>query len=399
MNLSKLEKEGRKWVEDGIITQEQLASITNRYSKQDANVLVVLFAILLTSLALLTFIFSDWAQVAHLSRVIIILGFTISLYIFGDQLYSRKQILYGISFIILGYVGFAASLFLVINNYEVVLYNSWPFVLLSLVGLGLYIIYTHLLLFYLSIVILTFGQLFTEFSYTTYSYALLAILIIGFGHFVIRHANKLLAYLFGISLVINLLSLALSFEGYYYWFIVYMFAFYLIAHFIPNEVLSKPFKLLSLGSMFIYNMFQATWLQDGYYQDEIELSGLFLVILLILVAFMIIIKRVTFKTIDYIYLLLFIPTIYLPYASLITILILFTLSSALLIVGYQHERHQLITYGTVAFLLSTLTVYIEFAWNVMNKSLFFLIGGLILFSFSVLLEKNRRKLKEKEEVE
>lgn len=399
MNLSKLEKEGKKWVEDGIITEEQLTLISNRYTKQDANVLVILFAILLTSLALLTFIFSDWAQVAHLSRVIIILGFTISLYILGDQLYNKKHILYGISFIILGYIGFAASLFLVINNYEVVLYNSWPFVLLSLTGLGLYFIYNHLLLFYLSIVILTFGQLFSEFSYTTYSYALLAILIIGFGYFTIRHANKLVAYLFGISLVINLVSLALSFEGNYYWFIVYMFAFYLVAHFIPNEVLSKPFKLLSLGSMFIYNMFQATWLQDGYYQDEIKLSGLFLVILLILVAFMIIIKRVTFKTIDYVYLLLFIPTIYLPYASLITILILFTLSAALLIIGYKHERHQLITYGTVAFLLSTLTVYIEFAWNVMNKSLFFLIGGLILFSFSLLLERNRRQVKEKKEVE
>lgn len=90
MNLSKLEKEGKKWVEDGIITEEQLTLISNRYTKQDANVLVILFAILLTSLALLTFIFSDWAQVAHLSRVIIILGFTISLYILGDQLYNKN---------------------------------------------------------------------------------------------------------------------------------------------------------------------------------------------------------------------------------------------------------------------------------------------------------------------
>src|SRR5699024_12294187 len=102
-------------------------------------------------------------------------------------------------------------------------YNSLFFALLSLTVLGLYFIYNYFLLFYLSIVILTFGQLFSEFSYTTYSYALLAILIIGFGYFTIRHANKLVAYLFGISLVINLVSLALSFEGNYYWFIVYMF--------------------------------------------------------------------------------------------------------------------------------------------------------------------------------
>src|SRR5699024_9104133 len=105
-----------------------------------------------------------------------------------------------------------------------------------------------------------------------------------------------------------------------------------------------------------------------------------------------------FKRADYIYLILFIPTLYLPYPLLMTIILLFVFSSALLIVGYKKDYRQLITYGPLAFLLRTLTVYIEYAREVMNKSLFFLICGLILFSFSFIIERNRRKIKEKESV-
>src|SRR5690625_7219609 len=92
--------------------------ILNSYPKKDANILVVLFAVLLTGLALITLIFSDWAQVAHLSRVIVILSFTLFLYILGDQLYRRQQTLYGVSFILLGFIGFCSCLFLLIYCYE-----------------------------------------------------------------------------------------------------------------------------------------------------------------------------------------------------------------------------------------------------------------------------------------
>lgn len=391
MNLSKLEKEGKKWVDQGIISEEQLNMILNNYPKKDANILVVLFAVLLTGLALITFIFSDWAQVAHLSRVIVILSFTLFLYILGDQLYRRQQTLYGVSFILLGYIGFSASLFLVINNYNLILHSSWPFIVLTIVGLLLYTIYSHVYLYYISLIALTIGQLYGEFSYV-----LFILLIIGFSYFAFRYTSKLTPHFFGVSLVINLIALATSFSAYYYWFIIYMFIFYIIAELTFKKEVANVFKFISLSSIFLFNVFQAFYFQEDYILDgNLELSGLFLVVLLILFGGFILIKRITFKRADYIYLILFIPTLYLPYPLLMTIILLFVFSSALLIVGYKKDYRQLITYGTLAFLLSTLTVYIEYAWEVMNKSLFFLIGGLILFSFSFILERNRRKIKEK----
>src|SRR5690625_4829761 len=176
MNLSKLEKEGKKWVDQGIINEKQLNMILNNYPKKDANILVVLFAVLLTGLALITYIFSDCAQVAHLSSVIVILSFTLFLYILGDQLYRRKQTLYGVSFILLGYIGFSASLFLVINNYNLILHSSWPFIILAIVGLLLYTIYSHVYLYYISLISLFIGLFHWEFCFLFYLFICLSIL-------------------------------------------------------------------------------------------------------------------------------------------------------------------------------------------------------------------------------
>src|SRR5699024_468916 len=296
-----------KWVDQGIISEEQLNMILNNYPKKDANILVVLFAVLLTGLALITFIFSDWAQVAHLSRVIVILSFTLFLYILGDQLYRRQQTLYGVSFILLGYIGFSASLFLVINNYNLILHSSWPFIVLTIVGLLLYTIYSHVYLYYISLIALTIGQLYGEFSYV-----LFILLLIGFSYVAFRYTSKLTPHFFGVSLVINLIALSTSFNAYYYWFIIYMFfffifvyfyccicymfIFYIIAELTFKKDVANFFIFISLSSIFLFNVFQAFYFQEDYILDgNLELSGLFLIVLLILFGGFILIKRITFK--------------------------------------------------------------------------------------------------------
>src|SRR5699024_1874327 len=183
----------------------------NNYPKKDANILVVLFAVLLTGLALITFIFSDWAQVAHLSRVIVILSFTLFLYLLGAQLYRRQQTLYGGSCILIGYIGFSASLFFVIHNYCLILPSSCAFIVLTIVGLLLYTIYSLVYLYYISLIALTIGQLYGEFSYV-----LFILLLIGFSYVAFRYTSKLTYLCSCESLVINLIVFSTSFILYFY---------------------------------------------------------------------------------------------------------------------------------------------------------------------------------------
>src|SRR5699024_11476798 len=144
--------------------------------------------------------------------------------ILGDQLQRRLQSLYGVSFILFRYIGFSASLFLVINNYNIILHSSWPFIILTIVGLLLYTISSHVYLYYISLIALTIGQLYGDFSYV-----LFILLIIGFSYFAFRYTSKLTPHFFGVSLIIYLIALATSFNVTYYWFIIYVFIFYIIA--------------------------------------------------------------------------------------------------------------------------------------------------------------------------
>src|SRR5699024_1225511 len=62
-----------------------------------------------------------------------------------------------------------------------------------------------------------------------------------------------------------------------------------------------------------------------------------------------------------------------------------------LIYGFKKKNKENIMFGTITFLLSTFTAYVQYAWEALNKSLFFIIGGLLLFGISFVLERLRRK--------
>ncbi|UUZ84481.1 LPXTG cell wall anchor domain-containing protein [Paenibacillus sp. P26] len=68
---------------------------------------------------------------------------------------------------------------------------------------------------------------------------------------------------------------------------------------------------------------------------------------------------------------------------------LFLFSLYVLWRGYAEEWRFKINFGTVLFIGGTLVAYGKLTWDFMDKSVFFLIGGLLLLGLSWLL--NRRK--------
>ena len=57
---------------------------------------------------------------------------------------------------------------------------------------------------------------------------------------------------------------------------------------------------------------------------------------------------------------------------------LFVFSLQLLWRGYAEEWRAKINWGTVLFLLSTLVAYGKLTWDFMDKSLFFILGGVLM---------------------
>lgn len=394
MNQAKLKREGTKWVADEIITEEQLQEILTRYSKKDPNTIITLFAILLTGLAFLTFIFSDWALVPHFSRTLVIMAFIIILYLLGDFLFRRSSSLLGVSFIVLAYIVFGAGLLLSTSIYNIILFSAWPFVIWSVIGLLLYIIYEHKFLFVIGIGVTTVGQIYSGFEFGSFNWLILLVLLLGFAHFAYHRSNRLFSYLLAISISLQMILLISTKDVQYYWLIIGLLILYLIGSMVPKQSLQIAFKYVSLFSVFIFSIYQTFILQEEYMIKGIEYQFSFFIFWIGLLGLGLWLKSRGNKQIEWIDFILFIPLFYLPYAYVVGLIVLFVFSIISLLMGYRKENNESILIGTIAFLLSTFTVYIQFAWDAMNKSLFFLIGGILLFLISFALEKQRRAILE-----
>lgn len=391
MKKSTLKREGEKWVEEEIISKDQFDQLLAKYPDRDLNVILLIFAILLTGIGFLTFIFSDWAQQPHFSRILILIFMMVVLYGVGEHFHRKGSDLLGVSFITLGYIVFGAGMFLGLYIYELQILSPWPFIVWSLVGLALYFIYEHRFLFIVSIAVLTAGQIYASVSFSMFSWICLLILLFGFGHFVYHHRTALYSYAFGVSFLIQMTILTHVEEWSFYWIIVLFLLPYLLSELLQDRDLKNPLRYSSLLGIFLYNIYQVMVLQDGFFLEiDLEISFLFVWIILFLLA--IFLKNRQKEKYSYIDLILFLPVIYILDTSVLTLIILFTFSLTWLFIGYRLESNEHIVVGTISFLFSTFTAYIQYAWDTMNKSLFFLIGGALLFILSALLERQRRSI-------
>jgi len=393
VNRSTLKKAGKVWVEKDIISAEQLNRILELYPTREPRILLTIFSILLISIGFLIFIFSDWAQVPHFSRILLVAVFMVGLYVAGYILYEKGQEILGITFLILGFVVFGAGLLLAINIYSIVLYSAWPFVLWSLMALVLFMLYEHHWMFSIGVTVTTIGQINSGIQFGSFNYLLIAILLLGFTHFAYHRQEKLFSYLIAISYSLQATIFMSAHNQEYYWLIVYFLMMYLISYLIKRELFANPIKNISLVSIFILGMFQTIILQDIFYFDlELRYSLLFLVLWIILFSSILALKLFKRDNASLANLVLFLPVFYLPFASIFSLIILFAFSLAWIILGYRKDIHFKVLIGSIAFLLSTFTAYVQYAWATMNKSLFFIIGGLMLLVMSMVIDRQRRLL-------
>lgn len=392
MDKSKLKKEGNKWVEDGVISEQQLTTILSRYEKKDASYLLIIFATLLVSIAVLTFVFSEWAQVPHMSRVIVMLVFMAGLYFLGNYFYEKKSQAYGVSLLLLAYIFFGATIFLTLMIYNVPLHSTWPFAIWSVIGLGLFALYKNPYILLVGLIITISGQIYSGMSFGSADLYILGIYAVGYFHFIYHYPKVLHNYIFALGLAIQLLIVTLTFEQQYYWLILYFLVMYGLSVVINKRNLKKAFLSVSLLSIFIVKIAEVFMLQEDYDLDRFTLNIVFIIILAIVWLIILNAKWFLEDRSEMIDLILFVPLFFIPGSFIIVIISMFLFSLYWLVTSIKHQLSDRLLYGIVGFLLSVFTVYIQYAWEAMNKSLFFLIGGLILFGISFIFGKQRHTI-------
>jgi uncharacterized membrane protein len=393
VNRNWIEKEGKHWVKDGLIQKEQLEQILSRYPEKSSKSLLPIFASILVGLGILSFIASNWDIISNLGKLLIIIISMTVFYIIGNKKVAKGDSRLGHALIGLGVITFGAGIILISQIYNFTFYNASSFILWSFGALCMLALYRSKFLFYLSIIIITVGQIYSTNEYHTFSYILAIFLVFGIGHFVYHRAFRHFSLVFAISFIITAFDYLVNEDISYLWLSIGTLILLIIAEVPSRSLYFKP--LLMTGFIFqillvCFNIFTMDSL-IRYESEQLPNTILYSSVLIVLCAVYLFInyRSDRFKML---YLIPLLPAFIMgSSADVMYILLLYVFAIAALVVGYQYQKTEYVNLGTLVFLISTFVAYIQLAWDFMPKSMFFLSGGILLFVLSWYLERRRRK--------
>lgn len=389
-----INEESLKWVQEEIITEEQREKIIAKYEVKDQHSLIFFFAAILIGLAFLTFVAANWQALHHLIRMGIILSFLIAFYIVGEYFYRKGKNVYSVSCFTIAILIFGAGIFLSGQMYHYSMNSVFMFFVWGLVAFLIYLSRPYQFLLIVGLVIVSIGQIYGILELSSFDWFLFSLFIIAFGGIIFIRKNALIAWFFAISYLIQMTAFSFQQLEDYYWLTIFLLLLYNVGTFIKNEAIQRPYQSIALVAMFVITVSHALMFESEYFRNDFYVHISYYLFLVVLLGIAILLTYNASNKLRVLQLVLFLPAfIFIEYTTFISYIILFTFSISKLVEGYQTYSQRRVVEGTVTFLISTFLVYFQVAWNFLDKSLFFLFGGIVLFTLGYLLEKYRRNMK------
>ncbi|MBP3962172.1 DUF2157 domain-containing protein [Paenibacillus lignilyticus] len=395
MSRKWLQQEGPSWTRQGIITPEQLQRILACYpEKKRAIGIIPILGSILVGLGILSFVAANWGQIPQLMRLIIIAVIMIGFYGTGEMFRRRDHDKLGAALIGLGLLTFGAGIVLTGQMFHLQAYDVTSFIVWGTIGVLLTYLIKSRYLFLLTLLIFTGLQWYNSTEFSHFSYVALAIMMLGLGYYWLKRPNTLLAWCLAASFTIQSILLVTVNDWAFSWFFIPIWLLYSLMDWAKERKSVYPFQAIPLVAAFIHNLFIVLFWNDS--NDSSFLKDLsaqplwFGLALAVLFALSVAAKYRNHRLMSSPDWLLALPFFYLAHgADAAYLIVLFAFSLYLLWRGYAEEWAVKINLGTLLFLTSTMAAYGKLAWDFMDKSIFFILGGIILLALSWFL--NRRK--------
>jgi uncharacterized membrane protein len=399
-------QEAEKWREAGIITEEQLRQIKSRYPEPAKTNSLPFFAAVLIGLGVLTFIASNWEEIGAIAKLAIIFAGMTAAYLGGEFARRRGHDKVGVALTAVGVVIYGAGFFLIGQIYHLSANPVYAFYLWLVGALSMTWHYRSPFLAFLSVLIWFVSALYGAGSgdrdeqTVAFFYLLFAIgiapLVWTFRSRWIMLPSLLVLYGYALYDVRHVGEMA---------FPAVLAALLLISQLLPKsaEMIAQTMRTLSYLGMMLTGII-VIFNDDGLLGkitpvDHLLAGGV--VVTSALYGYFAIRNRRTELLADIlppfgflvVYLLQFSETGFLGWdvTSVLMIIALFLFSIGVVIGGERTRDVVRINWGAVFFGLTCLAGYVNFAWEFLDKSLFFLIGGVLLLGVSFALERQRRK--------
>lgn len=387
---SRLKKELELWLQEGVITSEQRDKIILRYAtvreadeKAGPGKLVTTISVLgsiLVGVGFILFIASNWSEIPRWGKLFIIFSSMLVSYVVGFYMRYEKGNYpkVGAALVLLGSIIFGAGILLIAQIYHITVhYPNGPLMW----GLGLlplaYMLGLRSLLFLALMDFLIWlgmeswlripGYEKTIAFITLYLMAGVALWTTGLMHSGFRSLKKMAApYLWTGVPVSFFCAYILTFDvfkaglgaeelGPFYAGIMVLFAAALIIY-LQSSGKEKHWmsETASLFAMMLFVLLLALFFHGGYGSAGPD------------------------KTFN---IMTFTSNIIFAFAVI-----------GILVLGYMRRLNAYINIGLLFFVLDVIARYFDYFWKLLPRSLFFIIGGGLLLSGGLFLERKRRKI-------
>jgi uncharacterized membrane protein len=373
----------QKWLDEGTINHAQaekmrgdLAEYKKEHSSKRQVIAFSTIGAILIGIGAILFVASNWEKIGNIVKVLLLAGSTIGIHYAGYHFKYENQKYPGLgsALILLSALFFGASLFLIAQIYNINANNS-TLVLIWIIGV-FPLIYGYMsapiaglcsLLFYLWI-----GLLYSERTdlenlismKDLYLISGIAVYFTGTLHSLMekaKHAEKTFKFMGLQAVLISLF--AYTFEIWQYKVEKIVPVIYAISGILLLAVLlSKPLREKSRS-----------------FQTDLSIPVIALLMAGITLT------------------IIYVPESYIPapekvYMIIFNVIFLGFLT-LLLYAGYNMEDIGIVSTAMFWFILLIFARYFDFFWELLPRSLFFMIGGLVLLVISIVLERKRKELK------
>jgi LPXTG-motif cell wall-anchored protein len=397
MSRNIIQTEGRRWTELGIITPAQFEQILGLYTdKKHAIGLVPILGSILVGLGILSFMAANWQDIPQWLRLFMIFAAMAGFYWGGERMLSRDHEKLGIALISLGLVSFGAGIILIAQMFHMQAYDAFSWIVWGSAGMLLTYLYRSHYLYMISLILFSVAQIYSITEFHEFSYMTLAMVLVGLGYFTWKRKDALLAWLLCISLIAQAIMLVSINDWKFLWVFIPVMLLYTLGDWIKNREFAAPFQSAAWIAAYVFDLFIVYFAGKSSFFERWETMLAqalpFILISAVIFAVSMFLKAKAGRAstgFEWIVmpLLLYVT----EYVDVLYLLILFFFSLYILWRGYVEEWRYKINLGTVLFLLITMTAYGKLAWNFMDKSFFFIIGGILLLTLGWFLGRRRKQ--------
>ncbi|MGY3091188.1 putative membrane protein [Hymenobacter sp. UYAg731] len=397
MSRKFLDTESPGWVTDGLISEAQRQLLLARYPQEvPALGLLPILGSVLVGLSGLSVVAANWQGLPTALRLALLLGSLMGSYGAGSYFLRRGNPDLGHGLIGLGLLLFGASIILTSQLFQLVGYDASGLLAWVIAGGALSYVYGSRLLVLLTVLIGAAVQTYCVESLGIFSYVTAWLVVGGMGYYWWRRPDTVSATVLAVGLLWQAGLFIIVQHSKITWFFVPAMLVYAAGDWQPNRAGGRALQVPSLVAAYLFMFGLAIFGEADAYANILRPPLLpYLGALAAVLAISVAGKRARGRLGTLPEWLLLLPGFYLSGGlslAVATLVVLYAHAGSVLARANRDHDPEQLTIGAVLFVAATAVAYFKLTWGFMDKSLFFLIGGILLLALSWYLRRRNAQV-------